>query len=73
MSTQALPSMDSLVIGDHGETFGQLKERVLEHRAAFLTGLLRGEADDALMDAYNAAVAVLEAAYASVGLPYAAP
>ena len=68
-----LPSMDDLKIGPAGETFGQLKQRVLDCRYDFKTALLRGEADDDLMDVYDSAVQVLKAAYIRVGLPYVAP
>jgi hypothetical protein len=62
------PDMDALVIGPDGETFGQLKQRVRDTREATMT-----DASDAHVEAYGAAVAVLRAAYASVGLRYKAP
>jgi hypothetical protein len=65
--------MDDIKIGPAGETFGQLKGAVREHRAAFQAKLIKGEADEALMDAYDTASRMLQAAYTRVGLPYVAP
>lgn len=65
--------MDDHKIGPAGETFGQLKARVLDSRADLMTALLRGQADDALMERHSANVSLLEAAYVRVGLPYVAP
>lgn len=68
-----LPGMDAIKIGPGGQTFGQLKEAVRDHRAAFQAALMRGEADDALMARYDTASRMLQAAYTRVGLPYVAP
>lgn len=69
------PSMDDLKIGPAGQTFGQLKQAVIDARAAFMCSLLQDDARvgaEALM-AYESAVRLLEAAYVRVGLPYTAP
>jgi hypothetical protein len=67
------PGMDDMKIGPAGQTFGQLKQAVLDARAAFQAELMKGEADDTLMASYGAAVDLLRAAYTRVGLPYTAP
>lgn len=67
------PSMDTLKIGPAGQTFAELRQAVLDTRAALLAALVKGEADDALMEAHSSSVRLLEAAYVRVGLPYTAP
>ena len=69
----ALPSMDDHKVGPGGQTFGQLKADVIEARRAFMAKLVTASATEADMDAYDAAVRLLEAAYVRVGLPYVAP
>lgn len=73
MTTATPDTMDDHKIGPAGETFGQLKANVLSARSAFMSELLQGRADDALMEAYDGAVRLLKAAYVRVGLPYVAP
>jgi len=69
-----LPNMDDLAIGPAGETFGQLKARVIDQRQQFMAALMQpGGPGDALMDSYKAAQLALQAAYESVGLEYIAP
>lgn len=71
------PSMDDHKIGPAGQTFGQLKQAVLDARAAFMASLVdpgcapREGAE--LMIAYESASSLLRAAYTRVGLPYVAP
>lgn len=67
------PGMDALKIGPAGQTFAQLKQDVLTERHSFQAALLRGEATDGQMEAYDRAVGLLKAAYTRVGLPYKAP
>ena len=67
------PSMDDIKIGPAGETFGQLKERVRDSRAVLMRGLMKGEADQAVLEAHESNVRLLEAAYVRVGLSYVAP
>jgi hypothetical protein len=67
------PSMDDIKIGPAGQTFGQLKQAVRDTRAAVMTALMKGQADDAMMERHNSNVRLLEAAYVRVGLPYTAP
>lgn len=66
-------AMDDLKIGPGGQTFGQLKQAVRDARDTFMAGLVHGEADEAVRDAYDGAVSLLRAAYVRVGLPYVAP
>lgn len=73
MTATITASMDDIKIGPGGQTFGQLKQDVLSTRSAFQSALLRGQATDDMLDAYRAAVDLLEAAYVRVGLPYVAP
>lgn len=72
-SLAGMPGMDDIKIGPAGQTFGQLKQAVRDHRARFNAALLKGAADEDLMDTYMAAVDLLKAAYTRVGLPYVAP
>lgn len=67
------PGMDTLRIGPAGQTFAELKQAVLDARQKFQAELLRGRADNALMERYDSAVGLLKAAYVRVGLPYKAP
>lgn len=62
------PPMDDLRIGPGGQTFGQLKARVVAARAAYTSSETQQALDDLL-----AAQDMLRAAYAKVGLPYVAP
>lgn len=64
----ALPSMDDHKIGPGGETFGQLKARVRDARAAYTA-----TPNAVTLDAYESATNLLRAAYVRVGLPYRAP
>jgi hypothetical protein len=67
------PSMDDMKIGPGGQTFGQLKQAVLDSRAALLAALFTTDVPTALIERHNANVRLLEAAYVRVGLPYTAP
>lgn len=68
-----LPGMDTIKIGPGGETFGQLKQAVLDARAAY-TACLNGNPElSRLGDELAAAHSLLRAAYVRVGLPYVAP
>lgn len=62
------PSMDDHKIGPAGQTFGQLKQAVLDARERF-TRLGTQSSMDELSDAQR----LLRAAYVRVGLPYVAP
>lgn len=72
-SLREQPGMDDMKIGPAGQTFGQLKDAVIDARQAMKGALLTGRADDALMERYGSAVDLLKAAYVRVGLPYKAP
>ena len=67
------PGMDDLKIGPGGQTFAQLKDAVIDARRAFQATLMKGQADEAIMEDYGRAVDLLKAAYVRVGLPYKAP
>lgn len=73
MDTKIPHSMDDIRIGPAGQTFGELKAAVLESRDALLTALVRGQADDALVERHQGNVDALEDAYTRVGLSYEAP
>jgi hypothetical protein len=64
----ALPSMDDHKIGPGGQTFGDLKQAVLDARERF-TRL----GNQAALDELAEATRMLRAAYVRVGLPYVAP
>jgi len=63
-----LPGMDEIKIGPAGETMGQLKQAVVDARAA----LLRDSTGDTV-GALNDALRMLRAAYVRIGLPYVTP
>jgi len=63
-----LPGMDDIEIGPAGETFGQLKQRVRDARAA-----LERNWTEETVGTLNDATSMLRAAYTRVGLRYRAP
>jgi hypothetical protein len=67
------PDMDELAIGPDGETFGQLKQRVRDTRAAYTACSTDNPELPRYGDELAAAVARLRAAYTRVGLRYKAP
>lgn len=68
-----MPPMDDHKVGPGGQTFGELKQAVRDAWSDFLASLVTGKDCDAKLDAHDAAVAMLKAAYTRVGLPYVAP
>lgn len=63
-----MPAMDDIKIGPAGQTFGQLKQAVLDARARFAR-----LGNQAALDELSDAQAMLRAAYTRVGLRYVAP
>lgn len=67
------PPMDMHKIGPAGETFGELKQRVVDCRQAFLDCPPDSPERDDAAEALSSATSLLRAAYTRVSLPYVAP